>query len=59
MKEKLKAKFLSPHCLQDNYTKLHNLRQDSKNVEEYTHEFEKVVMICDLRENEDHTIVRN
>jgi len=58
MKEKLKAKFLAPHYLQDNYTKLHNLRQESKSVEEYTREFEKLVMICNLRENEDQTIVR-
>lgn len=28
-------------------------------MEEYTREFEKVVMICDLRENEDHTIMRH
>jgi len=27
-------------------------------VEEYTCEFERLVMICDLRENEDQTIVR-
>ena len=58
MKEKLKAKFLPPHHLQDNYTKLHNLRQESKSVEEYTREFEKLVMTCDLRENEDQTLVR-
>ena len=56
--EKLKAKFLPPHYLQDNYTKLHNLRQESKSVEEYTREFEKLLMICDLRENEDQTTVR-
>jgi len=29
-KEKLKAKFLPLHYLQDNYTKLHNLRQEPK-----------------------------
>ena len=58
MKEKLKTKFLPSHYLQDNYTKLHNLRQESKGVEEYTREFERLVMICDLRENEDQTIVR-
>jgi len=58
MKEKLMAKFLPPHYLQDNYTKLYNLRQELKSVEEYTREFERLLMICDLRENEDQTIVR-
>ena len=51
MREKLKAKFLPPHYLQDNYTKLHNLRQESTSVKEYIREFEKLLMICDLREN--------
>jgi len=56
MREKLRAKFLPPHYLQDNYTKIHNLRQESKSVE-YTREFERLVMICSLRENEHQTIV--
>ena len=50
---KLKAKFLPFHYLQDKYTKLHNLRQESKSVEEYTREFERLVMTCDIRESED------
>lgn len=58
MKEKLKAKFLPPHYLQDNYTKLYNLRQETKSVEEYTREFEKLVMTCDIREDETQTMVR-
>jgi len=53
MKEKLKAKFLLPHYLHDNYTKLHNLRYESKSVEEYTREFEKLVMTCDIWESDD------
>ena len=57
MREKLRAKFLPPHYLQDNYTKLHNLRQESTSVDEYTREFERLVMICDLRENEHQIIV--
>jgi len=57
-KKKLKAKFLPPHNLQDNNTKLHDLRQESKRAEEYTHEFEKLVMTCDIRESEDKTMVR-
>jgi len=50
--------FLPPHYLQDNYTKLHNLRQDTRSVEEYTREFEQLVITCDLRDNEDQTVVR-
>jgi len=40
MIDKLKDKFLPSHYLQDNYLKLHNLKQGSKSVEEYTREFE-------------------
>jgi len=39
-------------------TKLHNIRQDGQSVEEYTREFERLLMTCDLRESEDQTIVR-
>jgi len=39
MRDKLKDKFLPSHYLQDNYLKLHNLKQGTKNVEEYTREF--------------------
>jgi len=58
MKEKLKAKFLPPHYLQANYTKLYNLRQETRSVEQYTREFEKIVMTCDIREDETQTMVR-
>ena len=58
MKEKLKAKFPPSHYLQDNYTKLHNIRQESKSVEEYTCEFERLVMTCDIRESENQMVVR-
>ena len=40
MRDNLKAKFLPSHYLQDNYLKLHNLKQGTKSVEEYTREFE-------------------
>ena len=58
MRSKLRAKFLPPHYIQDNFTKLHNIRQDGRSVEEYTREFERLLMTCDLRESEDQTIVR-
>ena len=33
---KLRAKFLPPHYLQDNFTGLHRIRQEGRSVEEYT-----------------------
>ena len=58
MKEKLTAKFLPTDYLQENYTKLRNLRKKSKSVEEYTHKFEKLFMMCDIQESEDQMVVR-
>jgi len=39
MKAKLKARFLPPSYIQDNYSQLHNLVQGNMSVEEYTREF--------------------
>jgi len=58
MKSKFKGRFLPPSYLQDNYSKLHNLQQGNMSVEEYTREFEKHLIKCDLQESEDQTIVR-
>ena len=58
MKEKLKSKFLPSHYIQDNYFKLHHLKQGSKSVEEYTREFEQLLLKCDLREDDAQTMVR-
>jgi len=58
MRSKRRGKFLPPHYVQDNFSKLHNIRQDGRSVEEYTREFERLLMTCDLRESEDQTIVR-
>jgi len=54
----LKEKFLPSHYLQDNYLRLHNLKQGSKSVEEYTREFEQLLLECDLKEDESQTLVR-
>jgi len=53
MRDKLKAKFLPAHYLHDNY-----LKQGTKSVEEYTREFEQLLLKCDLREDESQTLVR-
>jgi len=58
MKPKLRARFLPPSYLQHNYSQLHNLVQGNLSVEEYTREFEKLLIKCDLREPEEQTIVR-
>ena len=58
MKNKLRGRFLPPNYVQDNYTQLHHLTQGSMSVEEYTREFEKLMIKCDLQEAEEQTIVR-
>ena len=58
MKAKLKDRFLPPNYIQNNYSLLHHLTQGSMSVEEYTREFEKLLIKCDLQEAEEQTIVR-
>ena len=58
MKSKLKARFLPPTYVQDCYSQLHHLNQGNLSVEEYTREFEKLVIKCHLHEPEEQTIVR-
>lgn len=58
IRSKLKSKFLPPHYLQDNFLKLHHLKQGSKSVEEYTREFEQLLLKCDLKEDESQTLIR-
>ena len=58
MREKLRSKFLASHYLQDNYLKLHHLKQGTKSVEEYAREFEQLLLKCDLREDDSQTLVR-
>ena len=48
MKAKLKARFLPPNYIQNNYASLHHLTQGSMTVEEYTREFEKLLIKSDL-----------
>ena len=55
MCRELTCKFLPPHCYQDNFIQLQNLHQKSMSVEEYTREFEKLMMKCDIQEEEEQT----
>ena len=55
---KLRSKFWPLYYIQDNFTRVHHIRQESRSVEEYTRDFERLLMICDLRESEDQPVVR-
>ena len=58
MKSKLRSRFPPLTYIQDSYSQLHNLTQGNLNVEEYTHEFEKLKIQCDIQEPKEQTIVR-
>ena len=55
MRDKLKRRFLPPNYIQSNYALLHHLTQGSMSVEEYTREFEKLMIKCDLQEAVSYT----
>jgi len=58
MKAKSKARFSPPSYLQDNYSQLHNLVHGDMSVDEYTREFKKLLIKCDIQEPEEQTIIR-
>ncbi|VFQ91642.1 unnamed protein product, partial [Cuscuta campestris] len=58
MKSLLKKKFLPAEYVRENFAKLQTLKQDSKSVEEYTREFEELLLRCDLQEDDEQTFVR-
>ena len=58
MKSKLKEKFLPSLYLQENYSKLHHLKQGSLSIQEYTRKFKRLLIKCDLKEDEDQTLAR-
>jgi len=58
MKSNLEAQFLAHTHVQDCYSQLHHLNQGNLSVEEYTREFEKLVIKYDLLEAEEQAIVR-
>ena len=53
MKSKLKAWFLPSTYVQDCFCQLHHLNKVNLSVEEYTREFEKLMIKCDLQEPEE------
>ncbi|XP_072088087.1 uncharacterized protein [Arachis hypogaea] len=58
MCRELKHKFLPEHYRQDTFIKFHNLKQKLLSVEEYTIDFEELLMKCDIQEPEEQTIAR-
>jgi len=58
MKAKLNAQFLPASYIQDSYAQLHNLTQWNISVDEYTRQFEKLLIKCDIQEPEEQTIVQ-
>ncbi|KAL9415754.1 hypothetical protein AB3S75_039028 [Citrus x aurantiifolia] len=55
MKKELKRKFLPDNYRQDIYLKFHNFRQKELSVEDYTAEFDNLMMKCDLVEAEERS----
>ncbi|XP_031398394.1 uncharacterized protein LOC116208956 [Punica granatum] len=58
MKRELKKKFVPASYKQDIFSRLYNFKQEELTVEEYTAEFEHLMMKCDLVEPEEQTIAR-
>nr|XP_043633544.1 uncharacterized protein LOC122604740 [Erigeron canadensis] len=58
MKTKMKQKFLSTYYIQKSFSQLHALKQGSGTAEEYSREFEYLLMKCDVPEDDPQTLVR-
>ena len=56
LKRELKNRFVPHDYGQNNYLKLHSLKQNKRNIDEYMTEFEKMNMLCNLDETEDHKV---
>ena len=54
----MKSRFLLATHLQHSYSQLYNLTQGNLTFEEYTREFEKLLIKYDIQELEEQTIVR-
>nr|GEU72820.1 transposon Ty3-I Gag-Pol polyprotein [Tanacetum cinerariifolium] len=58
MKAKIKQKFLPTYYVQNSFSQLHSLRQGTGTAEEYSREFEYLLMKCDVSEDDPQTLVR-
>uniref|UniRef100_A0A2N9GVR3 Retrotransposon gag domain-containing protein n=1 Tax=Fagus sylvatica TaxID=28930 RepID=A0A2N9GVR3_FAGSY len=58
MKRELKRKYLPNHYKQDAFMKFHNFKQRELSVEEYTAEFDHLMIRCDVVEQEEQMIAR-
>ena len=56
MKKELKRKYLPFHYHQDIFLKIQNLKQQNLTVEEYSAEFENLMVKGDLQEAEEQSI---
>jgi len=57
VKSKLKDQFFPSSYIQDSYSLLHNLTQGDMSVDEYTREFEKLLIKCNIKKPKEQTIV--
>lgn len=58
MKAKMKQKFLPMYYVQSSFSQLHALKQGTGTAEEYSREFEYLLMKCDVPEDDPQTLVR-
>nr|XP_011470547.1 PREDICTED: uncharacterized protein LOC105353251 [Fragaria vesca subsp. vesca] len=57
MRKELRKKFLPEDYTKNNFLKLHNIRQGSRSVDEFTEEFDLVTIRCGVIEEEEQTIL--
>ncbi|GJV83612.1 putative mitochondrial protein [Tanacetum coccineum] len=55
MKAKMKQKFLPPHHIEASFSQLHSLKQGVGSAEDYSREFEYLLMKCDIPEDDPQT----
>ncbi|XP_022899409.1 uncharacterized protein LOC111412720 [Olea europaea var. sylvestris] len=58
MRKALKKKFLPDNYRQDSFLKFHNFKQNELSVDDYTTEFEYLMLQCEIEEPEEQTIAR-
>lgn len=59
MKRELRKKILPDDYLQEWYSKLYNFPQGSKSIDEYTEEFDLLMIWCGVDEPEEQTIAHD